>query len=355
MSIWNKVLVGFIAVLSLVFFYMAARTLKTHQEWRTSSQAFEKALEETLARQEEYREGIVDGEQKKRGIRQARLELHKVMLDRGRVWKNVMPSQASQQGPDGAFEVMVNLDSADHQISDKMILHLFEEELATKGGKYLGEFRVDGVAEKQVNLKPTMRMDQEEYQRVAGSQGPWWLYERVPPDRHRLFADLTEDEIRELIPESALVGYLKHGKPAEPGDPEKHVKDGEYMRPLVDFETALRQRYVRRTVLIDLLAEAQRDLNTIKTAHEKAVAQGQTHDKEIEDSKQELAKVTAARDAVATHLAEVEAQLAATEKAIQESIVQIKAMAAEIARIQLETTRKINERTRAVLQADASR
>ena len=33
MSIWNKVLVGLICVASLALFYLAARTLRTHQYW----------------------------------------------------------------------------------------------------------------------------------------------------------------------------------------------------------------------------------------------------------------------------------------------------------------------------------
>ena len=41
MSIWNKVLVGLIGVTSLVFFYMATRTLKTHAYWRELAQKHE--------------------------------------------------------------------------------------------------------------------------------------------------------------------------------------------------------------------------------------------------------------------------------------------------------------------------
>jgi hypothetical protein len=41
MSIWNKILIGFIAVGSLVFFYLAMRTLKTQEHWRNMADACE--------------------------------------------------------------------------------------------------------------------------------------------------------------------------------------------------------------------------------------------------------------------------------------------------------------------------
>ena len=52
MSIWNKILIGLIIVALLPFFYMAARTLKTHQHWREKAQAFE----EQIDKQEELQE-----------------------------------------------------------------------------------------------------------------------------------------------------------------------------------------------------------------------------------------------------------------------------------------------------------
>ena len=41
MSIWNKILIGLIFVASVAFFYMAARTLKTHQYWRSVAQGYD--------------------------------------------------------------------------------------------------------------------------------------------------------------------------------------------------------------------------------------------------------------------------------------------------------------------------
>ena len=46
MSIWNKILVWVIGVASVALFYMAARTLKTHQYWRELAQKYERKIEQ---------------------------------------------------------------------------------------------------------------------------------------------------------------------------------------------------------------------------------------------------------------------------------------------------------------------
>lgn len=355
MSIWNKVLLGFIIFLSLPFFYLAARTLKTHQAWRSTTQAYEKALQETLDEQQALREGIQEGEQVKAGLRQVKAELYKAMLGRGRVWtKAALEGRPTAQGPDGSFEVLVTLDTPDHQISDKTVLYVFEEKLPLDGGRYLGEFKVDGVADKQIKLKPTRKMDKEEYDRVAGSASSWCIYERMPDDSHDLFAGMTEEE-SSVLPEALLTEIGKHGKPAAAGDPPDCVKDGKYVRPLLDFERAFSAQHVRRSELTDLNHAAKRDLETVKTALALAEAQQKVHEKDVADTKQDLAVMESERDAAKAHLAEVEKELADKEKSIQQMIAQIQTMVGEIARIQLEATRKINERTQAVMQAGAGK
>jgi hypothetical protein len=193
MSIWNKVLLGFIFVASVGFFYMATRTLATHQAWQQAAQGFQKALDQ--ARQEE--EVLREGDSARMGIRQLRLALHKLTLARGRAWYHTMP----QGQPDpNTGQVMVSIDVADPDqktgISDKMTLYVFEEEQAKDGGQYLGEFKVDGVAEdeRKVTLKPvfnlartivdpegkTRKTDQRKLDRLVQSKGPWSLYETMP-------------------------------------------------------------------------------------------------------------------------------------------------------------------------------
>ena len=86
MSIWNKVLVGLICVASLAFFYMAARTLKTHQHWRELARKYDRKIEQVRADNQRLIERDRNGPAPQLGIRQLRIELSKLLLDRRRAW-----------------------------------------------------------------------------------------------------------------------------------------------------------------------------------------------------------------------------------------------------------------------------
>jgi hypothetical protein len=57
MSIWNKILIGFVCVGSLAFFYLAMRTLKTQEHWRN----YAYACEDLLARDHEFSVAYSEG------------------------------------------------------------------------------------------------------------------------------------------------------------------------------------------------------------------------------------------------------------------------------------------------------
>jgi len=389
MSIWNKVLLGFIFLLSLGFFYMGARTLKTHQVWRETAQKHEEAIRNTL--QTLLKEGIPPEEissemvrlaaeksispygetiqqilkekeaestrkAQQKSLRALKAELDREIFMRGRVWRGGQPGKRPTE-PDqqGDFELMVELPSEEHQITAQMILYLFEEKLAQDGGRYLGEFKVSGVGGKQVTLKPAKKMDQEEYGRLAKSGGPWVLYERLPMDRYDLFDGVPEDGLKAMMPEAAYREILKHGKPADPNDPQERVVHGQYQRPLVDFALALSYAHTRRSQLIDSRKAAQRDLETVQKALASAQEQQKIYQQQKADAQKNLAQMEAQRDAAAEHLKEVEEALAAKQAEIQKTIDKIQTLTRQIAQIQLEVSRKIEERTRAALQADAGR
>ncbi|HOM17989.1 MAG TPA: hypothetical protein PLQ00_11715 [Thermoguttaceae bacterium] len=382
MSIWNKVLLGFIFLLSLGFFYMAARTLKTHQVWRESAQKYEQAIRQTLKgplSSEEISgemlglvakgtlspynetiqeilqetEAVREGEQK--SLRSLRAALDRELFMRGRVWRDVRPAKRpTEPNEKGEFELMVDMASEQHQLTDKMVLYLFEEKLAQDGGRYLGEFRVSGVGGKQVTLNPAKKMDQEEYNRLVKSSGPWVIYERLPMDRHDLFEGLSEQDLKAMMP-SAYQEILRHGQPAKADDPPECVVDGKYQRPLIDFALALNHAHIRRSQLIDLKKAAERDKEMIDKALAVAQAQQKVYEQQKEEAEKALKQMESERNAAAAHLKEVEERLAANQAEIQKTIDQIQNLTRQIARIQLEVSRKIEERTRAALQADAVR
>ena len=92
MSIWNKMLVWVIGVASVALFYMAARTLKTHQYWRELAQKYERKIEQVQQQNRVLLEGgAKQDDQTPMGIRQRRIELNKLLLDRHRVWSKCEP------------------------------------------------------------------------------------------------------------------------------------------------------------------------------------------------------------------------------------------------------------------------
>ena len=64
-----------------------------------------------------------------------------------------------------------------------------------------------------------------------------------------------------------------------------------------------------------------------------------------------LAEMVRQRDAVAAHLDKLRKKIAETKAAITELFKNNKAMAGQIAKIQLDATRRIDERTRAMAQS----
>ena len=123
MSVWNKVLVGLVFVASLGFFYLAMRTLKTHQYWRELAQRAEARIDTLKEENQGLRDGTGEGENYEPGTERLRLDLHKMLIDRGRVWYNCEPEPNPETG-----QVAVTTDLPDpHGIGDKTVLYVFEE------------------------------------------------------------------------------------------------------------------------------------------------------------------------------------------------------------------------------------
>ena len=157
MSIWNKILVWVIGVACLALFYMAARTLKTHQYWRELARKYER--EDQAGAGGEPRAARRRGEPGQRpGIRQRRIELNKLLLDRHRTWFKCDP-KVKLNREEGTAEITVTVDQPDpHGIAENTVLYGFEEADVQSKGRYLGEFKVTKADEKQktVVLVPTL-------------------------------------------------------------------------------------------------------------------------------------------------------------------------------------------------------
>lgn len=352
MSIWNKVLVGFIFVASLVFFALAARVLKTHQYWREAAQKLQADLKAEEARQVV----LLDGDAGTMGLRKAKLEMYSLMVDRGRVWRNCTPQRVQAGGNQGVTLSLATDLPDPHGIPVKAVLFIFEqkdvhfdEKGVPDGGRYLGQFTVTAVGDKSVQLVPSMALDATELERLQKSQGPWSLYEIMPVDQHQLLAELSEDEIQAMFPKSTVEEYLADRRAVEAGATNPDAPKPS--RQLRDYEVLFGAQHMLRSMRTDEMAAATRDVSFLQSALADAKRQVQFRQDEIAQLKQDSTEEAKQRDEVAAHRQALETTLASVQSNITELLKSNQSLAGEIARIQMQATRQIDERTRRMAQA----
>lgn len=334
----NKVLLGLIVFASLFFLFFAARALKTHQCWRQRVAASEKkwASEEKM-RLELL--GETDASERV-GLRQAKFRLHNLLANRGRVWSHAVP---------GAFQaetgnVTVTTEKPNPQGMVGTVLFAFSETPVKDGGRYLGQFTVTSQAEKQLQLQPSEMMTHAEVQRLQKStNGPWILYDILPSDDHETFAGLDEATKRAMLPASSVEEYLTDGQTQPDGSKVE--------RKLRDYGVLFAGYHRQRAMLFEQLAAAKHDKHYLLNAVAGAHKQEQFHNTEINTLKANLAEEQRRLAAVQTHLQAVETTLADTQTQIHELTAANRTLVSKIARIQLEATRQIDERTQGVVQA----
>jgi len=383
MSIWNKVLLGLIFVASIAFFVLGARALQTHKYWG----------EQVLKLETELAEAAKSRREMEDEVRQLAVGLHGQLIDRGRVWYGCRPQQVSAE----TGEVSVMTDFPDpNGIEAQTVLWVFDEVDCQKGGSYLGQFTVaavGGQSNRLLQLKPCMRMSQEQRQRLQQSQATngvtWALYETMPADNHQSFAGLDAEQLKALLPERSVEEYIMDGqlatleaikqrglqgnvfkvdetgeivKRTEPEDIQKkgleveveaENEQGRYVRQLRDYEELFRQYDLQRAALVDKWDATTRENSYIAKVLDDAKLQLQYRQNEKDRLKADRTKYFQERDVALAHLEAVRGKLAAIRAAIEEAIKTNQAMAGEIARIQQEATRIIDEETRKMAQAEA--
>lgn len=354
MSILSRVLAGFIFVACLVFFYSAARTLQTHQSWREKAMTLEQQLETTLAQNERF----VEGDQNSPGIRELSVQLHDIIVDRGRVWYGAMPGPIDDTG---ATSVTIE-DPVPHGITGNAILYVFEEstvEPAERFGNYLGAFKVAGVTEAdpqqegqagQIALVPATPLPPAKLDRLKVSAGPWALYEMMQRDRNDLFASMDEAELRAILPDSSVAEYLKHGNPAEATDPaERTDEEGNYVRQLRDYSVLMRELDRQMILLRDRIASSESSLAALKFANADSEKQETFRNTEITELTEFLKEKRHELKAVEDYKQKLEMALQKANQAVAENLAVSQALQEELSRLQLAAAEAIEDQT----QADA--
>jgi hypothetical protein len=354
MSIWNKILVGLIIVCSLVFFYMAAWTLKMQQTWRESARRLEQKTEQFRQENEKLAEGTEkEGQPAQPGIRQLRSQLNQVVVDRGQAWFKCN-AQAKTDPANGTAEVTITNEQSDFLGMPKdTVVYGFEVAPIQDKGRYLGEFKVTKADEKQVVLAPASRLSPREMERLGTAKGGWDLYVIMPRDSHRVFAGLDDQQKKALLPADALSEYLKDGKPAAKDDPADRVAAGQYVRPLRDYQVLLSADRLRASYLGEKIDAADGDQKLVGGALAQAKEQEAASEKELAATKAEVKDFEGQRDVVNQYLQLLQREFEAVKAAIARLMESNREMAGRLAKLQFEAARRIDQRTRAVAQSGA--
>jgi hypothetical protein len=242
----QMILLGFILVFALVFFYLSARTLKTHENWETELIKYQTQIDQ-LRKEIDVdsgnkaaspdSEGKADGGLK--SVRDAnKLAVAEAMTQRGRVWAGAIYERVNA----ATGELSASFDQTlAAGLAPKSVVFVFEDK---EKGKYLGEFTVTSVNQNKVKLAPATTLIQEEYDAIGKSRGPWIFYEVMPADSHTLFAQQEPSVLKALMPgisQATLAEFNRDGKPAK-YDPTKDSKDqpkgndpADHVRVLVRF------------------------------------------------------------------------------------------------------------------------
>jgi hypothetical protein len=356
MSIWNKVFAGLIAVAALVYVYMAASTMKIHKYWHQSKVAHQNAIDAVKRENVAMVEGVA-GDASSPGIRRLRLDVHKMVLNRGRVWRNCTARVTNAET--GVLSVTTDQPQP-HGIADKSVLYLFSQADFQKGGRYLGEFRVTGVdeAKKMVALQPSMKLSERELKRLADQKGSVVMYEIMPADTHQAFAGVNPADLKAMIPEQTLAEYTRDGQAANADDPPRRkVKDGDkekYVRRLRDYRVSTTGLFRDRMILNNRIAAVNADIGRVAAAAAESKRQEEYCRSQIDSLKKEVAEARRELDAVVSHRKAIQSKLDELKQAIEAGIASNQAMAGELGRLQLDASRRIDERAGAMVSAATS-
>ena len=192
-------------------------------------------------------------------------------------------------------------------------------------------------------------------ERLGSAQKTWDFYEVLPRDNHDVFASLTDQELKALLPAASVSEYVKDGKSVSKDDSPQHVVDGVYVRLLRDYHVLFTALNVQRALLVDRIDATDRDAKLVDEALALAKQQEEAVKKDVAEAKEEAAKAASHRDAVATYRKAVEKELEAVKASISKLIENNQAMAGQIAKQQLEAARRIDQRTRAMAQSGTGR
>lgn len=348
MNIWSKVLAGCIVFASLFLFFFAVKMLSAEKNWQQAAQSYEKPLADAAKRAQLALEGDPAATPPVPGILDLEVRQHDLLVDRGRVWRNCIAQKADPATGQCAVAVA---EPDPHQIQDKSIIYVFEENPNDRGDTnnlhYLGEFKVSAIADKLITLDPTMKLNERQRKNIAGTKAPWVLYERMPVDRNDMFAGLDQQQLAALmpgVPAEVINEYFRDGKDAQPDDPEARVFNGKYERALRDYVVLLHDLHAEVASYEDKIAADTTDLKITQDTLAATQKQVELHQQQIDQElKPELKEVSDEHQLVTTQVEDLRKKVAELRAENDATIAENKKLLAQWTDLQFAAAKRLNE------------
>ncbi len=336
--VYQVIIVWFVFAASMAMVYLSARTLKTHQSWRSTAQAWQKAVDEVERENVRIQGGVEEGaEIVEPGIDQLKAELHRAVVGRGTVWYGANLDKIDPQT--GVGELTIESPTP-HDIVTNMVVFAFQQKPAAQGGQYLGEFKItkaDGTA-KTIEIAPNLPLTDGDRQRLSRAKGLWTLYAVMPVDDAKLYASMTPQERSALLPEKS---------------PESLAEFASGERPLRDYEYFFHQNSVERELLAASIATTKDNLQRIESAQKKAEEEVQFRQAESVALSADREKFRYEQKVILAYLKTLEKQFADVRAEWQASLTATIQTARNIRRIQLKAAEEIDRATGEQANLDA--
>ena len=319
------VLVVFVFLAGVGFFYLSARTLRTHQAWGKALNQAEKDTAVQEQRLRELQEGSPSGPdgQPEKGIRQLRHDLERLTLDRGGVLRDVEVAGYKE----GAVQLKPK--SPNHGLVVDNVVFAFEQAPYEEGGRYAGEFKVKSVAEEggDIAVVPTLPPSPAEVQALEKAKGPWALYTTMPIDDPAEFASLDEATRAKLLPKDSVEAF------------------GKADRTLYDYHAFFQDNYVQRALIADSIATTTSNIQRTEAATKECNAEIGYRQTEQKNLASDLGHINTELKAVADYQSKLEGVYKQVFASLKATYVQMRDRAALLTTRQLEEAEEINRRT----------
>lgn len=351
---WSQVvLVLFILIFGTTALVLGTEVYRIHRNLRAGIPR----LEQQIAAAEELKNRLVNGAPEEPGIRELEHRLQLVTRERGRVWRGATPT--SEVADDGKVSVTIP-NPQPHGLAEDTIVYAFETGDPGENKQYLGEFRVVESGAEGVTLDPVPVIDARTGDRLVASEGPWSLYETMPADRPSLFAGLSAEQLREMLPEESVEEYIRQGSEATADDDEWHVIGLDendqrvgpdqmdqavkrlFDRPLRDYAYLFEEFGRQRAILLAAQDAAREDNAKLEAALASAKQLSQFRQQEITALSSDLEGMETDLAAVVKHLKVVQRQLSNAQQLVTDLLADNSARARQLAARQMQWLSEID-------------